>query len=84
MVDAARTADVSPERLSFTAALERIREAIRDMALLPTRKLPGLYAKLLEAIARARIPERPGRKFPRAVKIKMSKYPLKRVSEAAQ
>ena len=34
--------------------------------------------ELLEAVARNRVPERPGRSFPRAVRIKMSKYPLNR------
>lgn len=76
--------EVSPRRLSFTASLERIREAVRDMMQLPTSRLPARYARMLKAIARARVPERPGRHYPRAVKIKMSSYPLKRRNHAAQ
>lgn len=68
----------SPLRLSFSAAVERTREAIRDMMTLPTRRLSRYYADWLVAIARSRVPFRPGRHPPRAVKIKMSKYPRKR------
>lgn len=82
MADAAATADptepMSPHRISFTAALERIREAIRDMMRLPSCRLQDRYDELLEAILRNRVPERPGRAFPRAVRIKMSSYPLNR------
>lgn len=80
---AARTARVSPLRLSFTAAVERIREAMHDMMRMPTRQLPQRYRRMLDAIARAKAPERPGRRYPRAVKIKMSRYPLKRSNNAA-
>jgi len=77
MCEAASVASVPAERLSFTAALERTREAIQDMGRMPTRQLPARYEQLLRAVARVIVPERPGRTFPRAVKIKMSKFPLK-------
>jgi hypothetical protein len=69
---------VSPLRVSFVAALERIREAVRDMMRLPPCRLPERYDTLLETVARNRVPERPGRSFPRAVRIKMSTYALNR------
>ena len=64
--------------MSFTSATERVREATYDMMRLPTRRLPARYEQMLIAIARVVVPKRPGRSFPRAVKIKMSCYPLKR------
>lgn len=68
----------SPIRLSFVAALERTREAVRDMMRIPARLLAKHFQGVLAAIARQRVPHRPGRNNPRAVKIKMSKYPVKR------
>jgi hypothetical protein len=64
--------------VSFTAAVERVREATYEMMRLPTARLPQRYEQMLAAIARVVVPKRPGRSFPRAVKIKMSCYPLKR------
>lgn len=82
MANAAASAEepepVRPLRISFTAALERTREAVRDMMRLPPHRLQDRYDELLEAIARNRVPQRPGRSFPRAVRIKMSTYPLNR------
>jgi len=76
--DAEEHDPVCPLRLSFVAALERVREAVRDMMRLPPYLLQDRYRELLRAVARVRVPQRPGRSFPRAVRIKMSKYPLKR------
>lgn len=78
MGQAAQEHGRSPRRLSFTAALERVREAVRDMMQLPTSRLLERYVRLLRAVARAAIPHRPGRHYPRAVKVKMSKYEVKR------
>lgn len=83
MSAAAQTAQVCPCRLSFTAAVERLREASYEMMRLPACRLMARYQRLLLQIARAVVPERPGRKNPRAVKIKMSKFPLKRSKRAA-
>jgi hypothetical protein len=55
-----------------------VREATYEMMRLPTTQLTGRYEQMLTAIARVVVPKRPGRRFPRAVKIKMSNYPLKR------
>ena len=65
-------------RLSYTAAIERIRETIRDMMHLRSVYLAQRYEKMLKAIGRSKIPKRPGRHNPRVVKTKMSRYPLKR------
>ena len=83
MSAAARQVQLCPSRLSFTGAIERLREAAYEMMRLPARRLPDRYARLLFQVGRATVPERPGRKNPRAVKIKMSKFPLKRSRCAA-
>ena len=77
---ATRRADTNPtqaRRLSFVHTLERIREAVRDMMQAATRRLAERYDQLLTAVARVVVPLRPGRTYPRAVKRKMSNYPLK-------
>lgn len=80
----ARTPDSPPPtRLSFTAALHQFRDGIRDMMQLPTARLFERHIQLLEDIASIVVPLRPGRTFPRAVKIKMSGYPLKRTAKPA-
>ena len=83
MGESARGHACSPLRLSFTAAVERIREAVYDMTRLPTPQLPLRYQKMLNAISRARVPPRPGRHNPRAIKVKMSKHRVKRRQIAA-
>jgi hypothetical protein len=75
---AAAVADCPPRRVSFTTALERIREAVRDMMQASALRLAERYHELLTAIGRVRVPLRPSRTNPREVKIKMSNYPLKR------
>ena len=78
MAEAAATVAVYCRSLSYTAAIERIREAVRDMMQLRTRDLCERYEQLLDAIARAKVSPRPNRHYPRAVKTKMSRYPQKK------
>jgi len=75
---AERGEPVEPLRLSFTTTLERLREAIRDMMRLPPSQLADRFAALRSAVIRAHVVPRPGRSYPRAVRVKMSNYPLKR------
>lgn len=75
---AATIADCPPRRVSFTAALERIREAVRDMMQAATLRLAERYHRLLTAITRVLVPLRPDRNNPREVKVKQSRYPVKR------
>jgi len=74
---------VLPRRLSFVHALERIREAARDMMQAAPLRLIERYKLLLEAIARVVVPLRPGRQYPRAVKRRLSNYPIKPSSAEA-
>ena len=80
MAVAAERVDCHPHRLSFTATLTRVREAVPAMMAAATLRLAERYSRLLDAIARVRVPWRPGRTHPRAVKTKMSGYPRSRNS----
>jgi len=68
---------VVPGEVSFVAAIERIREALQEMLWLPAPILTIRRDKMLKAIRRARIKRRHGRSQPRAVRVKMSSYPVK-------
>ena len=65
-------------RLSYTATIERIREATRDMMRTRTVLLRERHDEMLQAITRSKVPKRPDRHNPRVVKMKMSRYALKR------
>lgn len=80
---AAHAAGKSPDRLSFVAGLERIREAIHEMMRMATPRLTERYRRLLASLSWATVPRRPGRSNPRVVKIKMSHYLCKKPRHAA-
>lgn len=82
MAQAAKQAGISPVQLGFVDSLERIERAMLIMARAPTEHLPSLYRELLEAISRCQLPPRRHRRFPRAVKVKMSSFKLKRSRHA--
>jgi hypothetical protein len=76
MAEAAALKGVEPRRLSFVACLERIRAAI---IAFDGRDPEQFYERLLLGLSRCVLPERRvGRSCPRAVKVKMSKWPRKR------
>lgn len=77
MADVGREYDIEPTRLSFTGALERVRECLRDVMPAHSHTAADRIRFMRGAIARATIPLRPGRKYPRAVKVKMSGFSLK-------
>lgn len=78
MSEAATRQGISPLRLSFVDSLECIERYCPMMALAPGYRLSDLYAELLEEIGACRLPQRRKRCYPRAVKVKMSSYPLNR------
>lgn len=78
MHDAAVQKDLDPDRLSFTNAVRIIHDAIPEFQMTIPEQLPRLYQRLLNDIARHRLPERDNRSNPRVVKRKMSKFKLKR------
>lgn len=79
---AAVQADLDPDRLSFVAALELVRDAIPEFQLIAAADRPLLAARLLRDIARATIPPRRNRSNPRVVKRKISKFRRKRPEHA--
>ncbi len=78
MLDAARTADLPPDRLSFTTALHVIREAVPEFVRTHRSHHPRIYAQVLADIAAVPLPNRANRAYPRVVKKKMSSYDVKK------
>ena len=78
MHKAACQVGIDPDRLSFTHALEVIREAVDQFQITAAEQLGALYQRLLSDIAAGRLPQRRLRSNPRVVKRKMSKFPKKR------
>jgi len=69
MADAAQTHSVAIERLSFKGTVDSVRQFSAAIAQARSRKMKNrLIARLLELIAADQVPERPGRREPRAVK----------------
>jgi len=75
MAQAAFFGHVLPWQLSFKAALQMIRAFEENLRHAPRGKLASRRAYLLAGIARLRLPHRPGRVEPRAVKRRPKPYP---------
>lgn len=84
MAEAAAEAGTEPRFLSFVECLERIRWAVRDMARASPLRWAALHVDLVADLALCRLPpRRTERRCERAVKIKMSNFPLKRRGQPA-
>lgn len=83
MTQAALKFNVPPLRISFVDSMERIRSAALLMAAARTPLLPAIFEDLLHSIAQCVLPKRKPRDNPRAVCIKMSKFPLKQKRKAS-
>jgi len=67
---------VALERISFKGSLDALRHFTHAMARARSnKKRRQLWAQLLATLAADLVPERPGRREPRAVKRKKNKYP---------
>jgi hypothetical protein len=76
MAQAATEHRVALERISFKGSLDALRQFSQAMAQARSRKKRRqLWAELLATLAADLVPERPGRREPRAVKRKKNKYP---------
>jgi len=76
IAEAADQHSVALERISFKGALDAIRQFTQALAQARSkRKREELWAELLRTLASDLVPERPGRREPRAVKRKKNKYP---------
>ena len=69
-----------PLRLSFLHAVRAVMVFAPAMATAPVWKLPAIYAAMLKEIASHRIPLRPGRNEPRAVRREHHHYPTLRTT----
>jgi hypothetical protein len=75
MAEAAREHTVALERISFKGSLDALRHFAQAMARARSqKKRRQLWAELIETLAADLVPERPGRREPRAVKRKKNKY----------
>jgi len=75
MVDAARVHDVPVDRLSFKGTVDSVRQFSAALAQARSRKQKDkVIGRLLEIIAQDQVPERPGRREPRAVKRRPKPY----------
>lgn len=83
MAKAAQAAGVDPRRLSFTDALERLRDVARRMAVAPARLLRDQFRVFMHDLAACRLPARRPRTCPRAVKSIPCYYPIRRRGDAA-
>ncbi len=72
-----------PRRLSFKSCLGRVQRTAWDLMKMALPELEQRYEKLMASLRRRPVPKRPGRKYPRRVKVKMSKFELKRPSRAS-
>jgi hypothetical protein len=67
---------VALERISFKGSLDALRHFSQAMVRARSKKKRReLWAELLHTLAADLVPERPGRREPRAVKRKKNKYP---------
>jgi hypothetical protein len=76
VAEAAAEEEVALERISFKGSVDALRHFAVAMAAANSRKKRReLWVALLRTLAADLVPERPGRREPRAVKRKKNKYP---------
>jgi hypothetical protein len=76
MAEVARRHEVNMERVSFKGALDALRQFTQAMSQARSAKRRGeLWDQMLQTLAQDLVPERPGRREPRAVKRQHRKYP---------
>ncbi len=77
MAEAGAIYEVPIERLSFKGTVDSVRQFSVAIAQAPSRKKQKqLIAQLLQIIAQDQVPDRPGRRDPRAVKRRPKPFPL--------
>jgi Transposase DDE domain len=77
MVQAGSANDVELDRMSFKGTVDSVRQFTLAIAQARSKKRQNkLILELLEVIARDEVPERPGRREPRAVKRRPKAFPL--------
>jgi len=77
MHQAALSARIDPDRLSFLHTVRLVQDAIPEFEMTRGEQLPALFTRLLHGITSHPLPKRRHRCNPRVVKRKMSDFPLK-------
>lgn len=80
MLEAAVEFGIDPLRISFVHALRAILAFAAVMASAPIQTLPAIYGEMLHQIACHRVPYRPDRNEPRAVKRYKRHYPTLKIT----
>jgi putative transposase len=80
LLEAAMAHHVDPLRLSFVHALRAMIVFAPAMAVAPLMTLPTIYRRMLDQIADQRVPDRPDRNEPRAVRREQKHYPTLRIT----
>jgi hypothetical protein len=80
MLEAATENEVDPLRISFVFAVRAIINFAPAFAVESPWVLPSLYRAMLTEVAAHRVPERPGRNEPRAVRREYKHYPSLKVT----
>ena len=76
IIQAVQTHRVAIERISFKGSIDALRQFTQAICQAPTkRKRRQLWEELLRALAADLLPDRPGRREPRAIKRIKHKYP---------
>jgi hypothetical protein len=83
MIEAALARGEEPWRLSFSNAMRLVTATSLKMSSAPVWRLPGLYDEMLIGIASEKVPERPGRNEPRAVRREQRHYPRLSITRSA-
>lgn len=78
MFQAAQTAALDPDRLSFTGCFRLLQCRLPECHTRTLRDLAAWHAALLEEMRHEQLPQRAHRINPRVIKRKMSKWPKKR------
>jgi hypothetical protein len=82
LLEAASLHHVDPMRLSFAHVVRAILIFSPQLACAPILTLPQVYRALISEIAHHRVPERPGRTEPRAVRREHRHYPALKETRA--
>lgn len=80
MLDAVKdTPDINPNRLSFSLCMRQVITFFMTVTIRSASKLPEHYEYLLDTLRMLVLPDKlPDRKYPRAVRKKPEKYPIKK------
>lgn len=80
MIDATEeTPDIPPSRLSFTLSMRQVVTFFITIPIRSASKLPEHYTYLIDTLKQCILPDRrPDRAYPRAVRKKPCKYPIKK------